>query len=259
MRIRLAWFAPLAASLAACGATNPLPTEGQPDATPTPPDDASAGTGDAQADAGPDAALDAAKDAGAKDAGPLLPLACTSPGSFAANWAGQCGTDRWAVKTGTDNGAASVSLLPTLTTIASLSTPPQPATLPFSSRVKPTESTIYALRDVRLSYLRLEQDSDYHLVVTDNFGANTMIVEIPYPASCTTGSTWQCLMSRVRATVDAQFPGLQLNVGKPTNMLVSVAGVGFWDTEHGQFGASPNGIELHPLLAICFGAGCSFE
>ena len=31
---------------------------------------------------------------------------------------------------------------------------------------------------------------------------------------------------------------------------VTVTGVGFFDVLHGQTGVAPNGIELHPVLAI---------
>jgi hypothetical protein len=31
---------------------------------------------------------------------------------------------------------------------------------------------------------------------------------------------------------------------------VRVTGVGFWDEIHGQTGVAPNGIELHPVLAL---------
>jgi hypothetical protein len=33
----------------------------------------------------------------------------------------------------------------------------------------------------------------------------------------------------------------------------SIVGVGFFDVIHGQRGVAPNGIELHPVLGICFG------
>jgi hypothetical protein len=36
-----------------------------------------------------------------------------------------------------------------------------------------------------------------------------------------------------------------------------VRGVGFFDRIHGQTGIAPNGIELHPILGICFGQNCS--
>jgi hypothetical protein len=38
---------------------------------------------------------------------------------------------------------------------------------------------------------------------------------------------------------------------------VTLFGVGFFDVIHGQRGVAPNGIELHPVLGICFGAGCT--
>jgi hypothetical protein len=181
------------------------------------------------------------------------PLTCTTPGNFKQNWSGQCGVERWSVKTGTDTGASGLSLLPQLTTIAELSSLTMPTNLPSSSRVAPAEKTIYALKDVKLIFARLETDSDYHLVVSD--GTRTMITEIPYPGSCTTGSTWQCEISRARAQIDSRLV-LALNQGHVENIVVSVIGVGFWDPEHGQYGVAANNIELHPVLAFCFGAGC---
>jgi hypothetical protein len=38
---------------------------------------------------------------------------------------------------------------------------------------------------------------------------------------------------------------------------VTVVGVGFFDILHGQTGVAPNAIELHPVLQICFGKGCT--
>jgi hypothetical protein len=181
------------------------------------------------------------------------PLACTTPGVFKQNWSGQCGVERWPVKTGTDTGASSVSLLPQLTTIAELTSLTMPSSLPSSSRVAPAEKTIYALKDVKLIFARLEDDSDYHLVVSD--GTRTMITEIPYPGSCTNGSKWQCEISRARAQIDGRL-SLTLDQGHVENIVVSVIGVGFWDPEHGQYGVAANDIELHPVLAFCFGAGC---
>jgi hypothetical protein len=33
---------------------------------------------------------------------------------------------------------------------------------------------------------------------------------------------------------------------------VTVRGIGYFDPPHGQAGAAPNGIELHPVVAISF-------
>jgi hypothetical protein len=49
-------------------------------------------------------------------------------------------------------------------------------------------------------------------------------------------------------------------LGKPTakfkrfagHPVATVTGVGFFDFIHGQIGVSPNGIELHPVVAIVF-------
>jgi hypothetical protein len=89
------------------------------------------------------------------------------------------------------------------------------------------------------------------MVVAD--AGHTMIVEIPYPG-CLGSSPWKCLVSRARATVDAD-----INVttgGVNPNVTVSVMGVGFFDFQHGQTGVAPNAIELHAVLAVCFGQGC---
>ena len=182
------------------------------------------------------------------------PLTCSTPGSFATNWSNQCGTERWTIKTGADSAAKTISLLPQLTTIATLGNLPTQTFFPATTRIKPVETTVYALKDVRLAYVRLEDDSDYHIVLASSVG-QTMITEIPYPGGCTTNSDWQCLLSRARANVDAHVTPKLLQ-GQTENLTVSVVGVGFYDPEHGQYGALPNGLELHPLLAICFGAGC---
>ena len=204
-----------------------------------------------------DAAAPDGATSGAWDGSFSGPLACSGGGAFTANYTGSCGIERWAIKTGADAVAPTISLLPQLTTIATLGAIPAPTSLPSSTRVKPTESTVFAVKDVKLTFARLEDDGDYHLVLTD--GTNAMIAEVPYPGgTCTKGSAWQCLLSKARATVDAQLT-LQLLKGKVENFVVSVAGVGFFDTEHSQFGAAPNAIEMHPVLEICFGVGCSLS
>ncbi|MGH9419396.1 MAG: hypothetical protein ACRD3J_05435, partial [Thermoanaerobaculia bacterium] len=45
---------------------------------------------------------------------------------------------------------------------------------------------------------------------------------------------------------------------KTTSTAVTVRGVGFWDFLHGQTGVAPNGIELHSVLDITFGASAQF-
>jgi hypothetical protein len=191
------------------------------------------------------------------DGGFAGPLTCPGKGNYATNWANTCGTLRWSIKTGSDSASTGVSLLPTFSTIASVTsiTPPSPFPSGSTPRTAPAETTVYAFKDVNLIFARLEDDSDYHLVMSN--GTTTIITEVPYPG-CVSGGPWGCLISRARANVEAAIgvSNLQLDSGHNHNLTVSVVGVGFWDEEHGQFDSAPNNVELHPVLAICFGAGC---
>ena len=186
------------------------------------------------------------------DAGPL-PITCANPGTFTMNGSA-CGVERWAVKTGTDSQAASVSLVPHRTTITALRA--LAASGGGWSRESPTETTLWELKDVVLTELRLEADSDEHLVLADpSSSTDTMIVEVPYP-SCATGSAWLCFITRVRGELDAKYPSISTSPQFPAQ-VVTVRGVGFFDKLHGQTGVAPNGIELHAVLQICFGQGCT--
>lgn len=183
------------------------------------------------------------------DAGLGTTITCPAPGSYTKN-GGACGTERWNIKTGTDPQAPGLSLEPTLTTIAALDA--LPAAGGGNSRESPTETTLYELRDVTLTELKIESDSDYHLVISD--GTKTMIVEIPYP-TCTSGSPWTCFVTRARSEIDALY-SVTSSPQHPAR-VVTVRGFGFFDVLHGQTGVAPNGIELHPTLQICFGQGCT--
>jgi hypothetical protein len=165
----------------------------------------------------------------------------------------RCGKERWAVKTGTDAGAGSVGLAsPQNTTIAQLIglTPPSP--IPADSRFGPTENTVFVVNATLTDY-KLEGgskgDSDYHLVLQDDQG-KTMVAEIPSPGCVGDGSPFAAQIASARAAFDAQFTAT--TSFQTANVPVQVTGVGFFDFAHGQHGAAPNVIELHPVLNIAF-------
>jgi hypothetical protein len=63
-------------------------------------------------------------------------------------------------------------------------------------------------------------------------------------------SPFAAQIANARATFDSQLtagPSFQT-----ANIPVQVTGVGFFDFAHGQHGAAPNVIELHPILDIVF-------
>jgi hypothetical protein len=162
-----------------------------------------------------------------------------------------CGTERWAVKTGTDRDASGVNtFFPQMSTIAGLSAigaPPNPNSR-ASSRFTPTELNSFTISGI-LTVIKKEKDEDYHLVVVDpNNSKLHMIVESPHP-HCAVGSRFLQQIANVRQTIDQQFGSFRR---KAPNIQVTVTGVAFFDPIHGQEGVAPNGVELHPLLAIEF-------
>jgi hypothetical protein len=167
---------------------------------------------------------------------------------------GSCGVERWSVKTGTDADIARVAAgATTSTTIASLTSIAAPGTLPSNNRVAPVETTVFAL-DATLTKFKLEQDSDYHLVLADG-GGRTMIAEIPDPACVGSGSPLLSGIRNARAAFDARFT--VTTSFKTVSQPVHVRGVGFFDFLHGQTGVAPNGVELHAVLDVTFGTAPS--
>jgi hypothetical protein len=160
-----------------------------------------------------------------------------------------CGVERWSVKTGTDPDAGSINLgSTTYTTVSALDALPKPSSLPADNRIAPTETTVYSIDALLTVYVR-EDDSDYHLVLTDTSGG-TMITEIASPSCVGSGSPLLAGITNARAEFDARY--LVTTGFKTANIPVRVRGVGFFDFLHGQTGVAPNGVELHPLLDIQF-------
>lgn len=154
-----------------------------------------------------------------------------------------CGVERWPVKTLTDVSPPSTANSPSDVTVAELLTIPRPSVqLPQDERLAPTETTLFRLR-ARLTLVKQEKDGDFHLVIRDLDDPEvTMIAEVP-SQGCAKG-----------ASVAARFAALQQRlrryVNKTTNVLVEIEGVGFFDFLHNQTGVAPNGLELHPVIAL---------
>jgi hypothetical protein len=143
-------------------------------------------------------------------------------------------------------------MTPTITTVPALVKLPGLTATSSTPRTPPVESTLFALVDVTIQRVKLESDGDYHIVVTQ--GGSTMITEVPFPMCLKGASPWECAITQARASIDAKYH--PTTGGADVNDVATVVGVGFWDYEHGQTGSAPNNIELHPVLAVCFGAGC---
>jgi hypothetical protein len=166
------------------------------------------------------------------------------------------GLERWKVKTGHDDHADDVNLFPRAATIAALRAIAPPSTLdPDSTRFTyagSPETQSYRLTNVTLAGYKEESDGDYHLVVEDAAGDH-MIAEIADPVRL--AERWKAPGANVRHAFDARHaPDSTFQFPRET---VTVTGIGFFDLLHGQTGAAPNGIEIHPVLGICWGRDCA--
>ncbi len=109
----------------------------------------------------------------------------------------------------------------------------------YDRRVRPVELQTFRVPAVVVR-IKLEQDSDLHLILADPDDRRLrMIAEVPHP-DCAIGSGHEEQYRRVRQALRAIPAGAQ----------IELVGVAFFDRAHGQAGAAPNQIELHPILDV---------
>jgi hypothetical protein len=173
----------------------------------------------------------------------LLAL-CAVPGQ------GQCGVERWPVKTLQDPSVGMIHFVPVETTIHALRVPHPP---PDLRKINPmlrldAEKQVYTVHALLIGFKK-EGDSDYHLVLADPVDrAKTMIAEIPAPACANKKYAAQLqAAARFIESLGHATPKFK-TLAKP--VPVTLTGVFFFDFIHGQTGVAPNGAELHPVLQI---------
>src|SRR5207245_2260525 len=119
----------------------------------------------------------------------------------------QCGVERWPVKTLSDQDAAQVNFTPVQSSVAALRSLVPPASLPPSSRIAPTELTVFTLT-AQVVEMKLEEDRDIHLVIAQPGDASaTMITEFPDADQCSgaVASADAAEMRTARAALLAAF------------------------------------------------------
>lgn len=165
--------------------------------------------------------------------------------------ANACGHERWAIKTGTDHDASEINLSDVVPAeVENLTHLSAPSHLPLHHRIKPIELSVYYVKATLLEYKR-EKDGDYYLVLKGRHG-QTMIAEIPSPDCVGSNSPLKAGIKKARREFNARYK-VTRSFGH-VHTPVTVTGVGFFDFDHGQTGAAPNAIELHPVLDIQFGS-----
>ena len=154
------------------------------------------------------------------------------------------------MKVGTDPTAKLIGPAIVDTTITQLVALNPPQVLPQNARATLTETEIFRVH-ATLTGFKEEADSDYHLILSD--GSKTMIAEIPDPP-CAKGSPLLGGIELARSQFDARFYHPSTTAFAHVSVPVTVTGVGFFDSLHGQDGVASNGIELHPVLSVTFGS-----
>jgi len=197
------------------------------------------------------------------------------------------GTERWAVKDGTDPAAQQIDFNNiTSIQVSDLLSIHQP-NIPSNNttRVVPDETHLYRV-SARLVKWKKEccqasDDSDYHLVMTDdtlqfsdeNNGTpvtgHSFVAELPDP-NCLSGrngtfgtsspffqlgNSFNVATARQALEAQTQNAVFDGNWNDMGGVPVEIVGVGFFDRAHKQTGRSPNNIEIHPVLSIAFNPG----
>ena len=175
----------------------------------------------------------------------IFSVIVTSLGACAA-LGRNCGFERQPVKVAADRDAELISHIPHDTTIAALTAIPAPRQPRerYDRRYAPVETATYRLRATLRDISYFEEDGDYDLILADQVG-RTMIAEAPNPA-CAAGSRFSREIAQVQRRIEARFRMLPADPSTP----VTVTGIGFFDVIHDVPEQAPNGIELHPILAI---------
>jgi hypothetical protein len=193
--------------------------------------------------------------AGGGSGGGVGALSCSAPASFNSSNGGSCGSWRWTIKTGQDSAAAAViSQIPTPIDIKTLGAFPVPAGLGTGLARSAEENTLYILRNVTVVETKLESDSDYHMPLKDLATGATMEAEIPFPPCAKSTSVTYCSDTHARHTLEALLT--PTGSYQQVNQTATIIGPALFDMLHGSASAAPNGIEIHPVLALCFGQDC---
>jgi hypothetical protein len=158
--------------------------------------------------------------------------------------------ERWPVKTLSDARVDQVKFKPKERSIGELRSKPAPGVGTSTPRIKGVETTTYRVKAKLIEFVR-EDDRDIHLVIgAPAHPGRTMIVEFPDP-TCpgARASSKKTQMGNARSALVAAC-GAPSSSFKQLTGMATIKGVGFFDTQHGQTGVAPNGIELHPVLGF---------
>jgi len=161
-----------------------------------------------------------------------------------------CGVERWNVKTFSDADAGSVDLRRVaVTTIKALNERASHCDGGPDRRSYPEEFEVYEVTG-RVTFVRLEDDRDYHIAIANLQDSSFTIVTEVADIACQ-----GAISSAHRTTLETARNAFVTILGgqSPSSLVrapVRLKGVGFFDFNHGQTGRARNCMELHPVVGI---------
>jgi len=177
----------------------------------------------------------------------------TELSSGATNFPPECGTERWSVKTLSDDEAEMLDLSEIKhQSVEELNSLPEHCGGAANRRTWNEERAVYSTEGI-VKAVRMEKDRDVHLVLVDpDHREFSLVAEVVDPAcSGAADSPHLRVLERARRDLSALLRSGRTDDPRPLlGRRVRVEGVGFFDFDHGQAGRSRNCFELHPVLSI---------
>lgn len=152
------------------------------------------------------------------------------------------------MKTLNDRDRAQVDVTPRRASVSELGKLTVPRIRPPDGRSGEAERRVYCV-EAWVIEARPQNDGDLHVVLAGIEDTTTrMIVEIPdVRCASVCESRYAAAFATAHQTMERR-----LATWNTDTLRVVITGVGFFDRNHGQFGAAPNFFELHPVLAVQF-------
>ena len=157
------------------------------------------------------------------------------------------GKSRWDVKILTDIEATTINYNPFVTTIERLIYIEPKTKVKKNTPRFGIEFNAFSIQ-CRIKEYKLSDDGDLHLVLMDASNPEwTMVGEIPDPY-CSSVMKSPKINEIIKARSD--FKNTPLFKEQIDTSIYIITGVAFYDKDHGQLGAAPTAIEIHPILSI---------
>jgi hypothetical protein len=162
----------------------------------------------------------------------------------------RCGGPLWRMKTLSDVGRNSVSLVPRPTTIGAIRQRGMPRPTPARRRTPFQRQTWQIGAQITRYWM---DGTALRLQLWDN--GSYMNAVVPNPSCLSKRTRGRALIVRVWNQFVGDC-GRPAHFAQPLGAIVTVMGVGFWSQHRTRHGESPNGAELQPVTGLRPVAGC---